>query len=188
MKNAYRAGERIYLRPLEVEDVDLFQRWVNEPEIHCTLNRIRPVNRVQEREWLEGLHKREAEVVFGIALRENDQLIGCLGLHELTLPNRAAVLGIMIGERERHGCGYGAEAIGLLLAYGFGALGLHRVGLEVFANNERGIRCYEKCGFRKEGVRREARWWDGRWWDVLAYGILESEWRERIPSEAARAT
>ena len=75
--------------------------------------------------------------------------------------------------------------MGLLLEYGFATLGLHRIGLFVHANNPRAIRCYEKCGFRREGVRREARWWAGRWWDILEYAILEHEWHSLSPRNAA---
>jgi RimJ/RimL family protein N-acetyltransferase len=186
MRNAFRAGERVYLRPVELEDMELFLAWMNDPEIHQYLARFKPLNRCEEKEWLEKLHTRPGECVFGIALKEGDRLIGTCGLRQAELPHRAADLGIAIGEPAFHGKGYGAEAMRLLLAYGFDTLGLHRIGLFVYANNARGIRCYEKCGFRREGVKREARWWNGRWWDVLEYGILEHEWRHATPPGAAK--
>src|SRR5262249_39298614 len=125
---------------------------------------------------------------FGIVLREGERLIGSCGLHRATLPHRSAELGILIGDRAAQGKGYGTEAIRLLLDFGFGTLGLHRIALYVYANNERAIRCYETCGFRREGVRRESRWWDGRWWDDFQYSILEQEWRELpiLPRNAAK--
>jgi len=186
MKNAFRMGERVYLRPVEVEDMELFLAWMNDPEIHQYLLRVKPLNRTEEKEWLENLHKREGDTLFGIAVKEGDRLIGNCGLHRAGLPHRSAELGIAIGEPAFHGKGYGAEAIRLLLAYGFDTVGLHRVGLSVYANNARGIRCYEKCGFRREGVKREARWWNGRWWDILEYGILEQEYRKVTPQGAAK--
>lgn len=186
MKNAYRSGERLCLRPLEVEEGEILRAYLNDPENHQYLARFRPLNGREEREWLEGIHKQEGEFLFGVALREEERLIGSCGLHRASLPNRSAELGILIGDPAFHGKGYGAEAIGLLLEYGFNSLGLHRVGLRVYANNERGIRCYEKCGFRREGAAREARWWDGKWLDILEYGVLEGEWRARNTREAAK--
>ncbi len=177
MRNAFREGQQIYFRALEVEDGALFQAWLADPENRQYLQRLRPLGAVEEREWLEGIHKREHDHVFAIALKEGDRLIGSCGLHRADLPNRSAELGIVIGERSFQGLGHGSEAMGLLLEYGFDTLGLHRVFLRVYANNPRGIRCYEKCGFVREGVHREARWWGGRWWDILEYGILEHEWR-----------
>ena len=70
-----------------------------------------------------------------------------------------------------------------MLAHAFDTLGLHRVGLTVFAFNERAIRSYRKVGFLVEGHAREAIWRDGRYWDEVAMSILEPEWRA---IEAAR--
>jgi RimJ/RimL family protein N-acetyltransferase len=144
------------------------------------------LNGAEERKWLESVHERTEDHLFGIALREGERLIGTCGLHGTSLPHRKGELGILIGEKEAQGQGYGAEAIGLLLDYGFGTLGLHRVGLSVYSNNGRGIRCYEKCGFRREGVLREARWWAGRWWDILEFAILDHEWHAAAAGEARR--
>lgn len=177
MKNAFREGARVCFRPLEMEDLEILQAWVNDPENHQYFTIFWPINRGQEREWLEGLAKREGVYAFGIALKDGGRLIGTCELRCGDRPHRNADVGIMIGERELQGKGHGTDALGLLLAYGFETLNLHRVGLNVYANNARGIRCYERLGFKREGVRREARWWGGRWWDVYDYGLLEAEWR-----------
>ncbi len=180
MRNAVRAGRRIYFRPLEVEDFEVLQGFANDPENQQYVTLHRPLSRVQEREWLEGLGKKESEVVFGIALTEEDRLIGTCGLRGIGLPNRAGDLGIMIGDARWQGKGLGTEAMRLLVAYGFETLNLNRIELRVYANNPRAIRCYEKVGFRREGVLREARWWAGRWWDAYAYGMLVGEWKKGI--------
>jgi len=187
VKNAFRTGERICLRPIEIEEAPLFQAWLNEPENLQFLGRFRPLNGVEERRQLERQHEKVEDHLFGIALKEGERLIGSCGLTGTALPHRTGTLGILIGEREHQGRGYGAEAIRLLLDYGFGSLGLHRVALDVVEHNERGIRCYEKCGFRREGTRRQSRWWAGRWWNVHEYAILEHEWREQcsLPRNAA---
>ena len=63
-----------------------------------------------------------------------------------------------------------------MLDHAFRRLGLHRVGLSVFAFNERAIRAYQKAGFRIEGRLREAIWRDGHYVDEVQMGILSSEW------------
>jgi len=186
VKNAFRSGDRVVLRPMEGEEAPLFQAWLNDPENHQYLQRFRPLNLAEERQFLGSIHEKSGDHLFGIALREGERLIGTCGLHGAALPNRSAELGILIGDRDAQGKGLGAEAIRLLLDYGFGTLGLHRVSLHVYANNARGIRCYEKSGFRREGVRREARWWAGRWWDILDYAILEHEGQAAAAGEPRR--
>jgi len=186
MRNAFRTGERIYFRPVEVEDGPAFQAWLNDPENHQFLQRVTPLNGAEEKRWLETAHEKKDQLLFGIALKEGERLIGSCGLRIGDPPHRSADLGIMVGVRELQGKGYGAEAIGLLLEYGFATLGLHRVSLHVYENNLRAIRCYEKCGFRREGARREARWWAGRWWTSFDYAILEHEWHSLSPRNAAK--
>ena len=184
MASAFRTGQRICFRPLEIEHASLFQGWLNDPENHQFLKRFRPIDGREEKEWLEKAHERKEHHHFEIWLREPEKPIGLISLREEL--HRSADLGILIGEREFQGKGYGAEAIGLILEYGFATMGLHRIGLSVYENNPRGIRCYEKCGFRREGARREARWWAGRWWTIFDYAILEHEWHTLSPRSAAK--
>ncbi len=62
----------------------------------------------------------------------------------------------MIGEAEARGRGYAHVASKLILNYGFRELGLQKISLRVFADNERAIHLYERVGFVREGcLRRE---------------------------------
>ncbi|ROV92096.1 hypothetical protein VSDG_07530 [Cytospora chrysosperma] len=75
--------------------------------------------------------------------------------------------------------GYGSEAIGWVLGWGFQSHGLHRIGIESFSHNEGAGRLYEKLGFVPEQRKREAMWYNGGWSDQLGFAMLEGEWRER---------
>lgn len=57
-------------------------------------------------------------------------------------------LGIAITAKKQN-MNYGTEAIKRMLEYGFDTMGLKRIILKVYPNNERAIRVYEKCGFVK---------------------------------------
>jgi RimJ/RimL family protein N-acetyltransferase len=73
------------------------------------------------------------------------------------------------------GQGLGREVTGLVLAWAFDVLGVHRVELQALASNSRAINCYLACGFRHEGVRREAELYPDGWKDFIMMGILRSE-------------
>ena len=64
---------------------------------------------------------------------------GNTGLHEVDYRNRTASFGILIGEPECRGKGYGTETTRLMLDYAFTALGLHNVMLIVFEFNAAGM-------------------------------------------------
>ena len=89
-----------------------------------------------------------------------------------------ATLGIVIGEKEYWGKGYGTEAVKTMLRYAFHELGLNRVELETYSFNPRAQRCYERAGFRREGVRRGALYRDGKFHDIIIMGILREEFLE----------
>ena len=56
-------------------------------------------------------------------------MIGCISLQNIDHRNRNAFIGIFIGEEENRSKGYGAEAICLILDYGFKTMNLHNIML-----------------------------------------------------------
>ena len=179
MKNPFIVGDKIYLRPLDTEDIDSFVLWLNDEEVRQYLSRVTPLNKVREKDFIEGLYKDDQEIILGIALKENDQLIGSVGMHRIAMPFRHAELGIVIGDKSCWSKGCGTEVLNLMLGHGFDELNLHRIFLTVLGFNARAIRAYEKVGFKEEGIFRDHIYRNGKYHDVHYMGILEDEWRER---------
>ncbi len=176
MEMPFLIGERIYLRALDSGDLDRCLRWMNDAEILAMLGRRLPMGRAAEREWLEAQSKDDSEMNLAIVLKEDDRHIGNCGFPEIDYANRSAAFGILLGEKDVWGCGYGPEAARLIVGYGFDQLGLHRIRLLVYAFNERAIRAYEKTGFVREGTLREAYYRHGAFHDTIVMSVLESEW------------
>ena len=169
-------GERIYFRPIELEDEPLLRRWINDPRNWRGLMFRPPMNACREREWIEGLGKSTTDYVFGVVVRRGDRLIGTTGLHRVNAINRSAEFGINLGDLAYQNKGYGTEAARLMVRYGFEELNLNRIGLSVFANNPRAIRCYQKAGFVQEGCLRQALYRNGQFHDEYRFAILRDEW------------
>jgi len=140
------------------------------------------VTLANERAWIENTTKSTDQYHFGIVLRDGhnprggDRLLGGVSLMDVHLIDRSATLGIFIGEEEDRSKGYGAEAIKLLLDYGFRWLGLHNIDLHVNSENARAIACYQKAGFREYGRRHDAIFRDGQWIDRVYMEILAQDW------------
>ena len=177
MQNPHVIGERIYLRPVERTDGPLFASWFNDPEVTEQLALRWPVNLDFEDHFIASLGKNEHKIVLGIALKQDDRLIGNTGLEDIDYVNRHCVFGIAIGVKEEWGKGYGTEATRLVCRYAFVRLNLNRVALNVYETNTRGLRAYEKVGFRREGVLRQAHWADDRFVDTIVMGLLRTELR-----------
>ncbi len=179
MQNPFIVGDRVYLRPLEVEDTDAFVPWLNDTEIGRYLGLMHPTNRLRERGYMEKLYKDDRKVNMGIVLKEGDQLIGSISLDDISIPHRHAELGILIGDKSCWSKGYGTEAMNLMIEYGFNQLNLHRIYLFVYDFNARAVRAYEKVGFKREGVLRDHGYRNGEYYDNYAMSILEDEWRAK---------
>ncbi|MFD2349343.1 GNAT family N-acetyltransferase [Nonomuraea ferruginea] len=114
-----------------------------------------------------------------LAIEVGGDYVGEVVLNELGEPNLSCNLRIaLIGDRA-FGRGYGTEAITLALDHAFRTTPLHRVGLEVFAFNDRARHVYEKLGFVEEGQLRDALRWDGEWYDSLVMSVLRPDWQAR---------
>lgn len=80
------------------------------------------------------------------------------------------------------GKGYGAAAMRWAQQHAFTNLGAHRMYLEVTADNVGARARYERAGFAQEGVFRDGfRAGDGTYRDLIAYGMLEDEYRPPRP-------
>jgi RimJ/RimL family protein N-acetyltransferase len=136
-----------------------------------------PWSLASEQEWLRERTTKPPEFAdhrLNIDI-EDGRTIGTIGLHEVSPENRSAWMGIMIGEKDCWSKGYGTDAIITLLRFAFGEMGLHRVELQVYADNLRGIACYKKCGFSEEVRMRRYRYRNGEWIDALTMGVLRDE-------------
>ncbi|QIN82542.1 GNAT family N-acetyltransferase [Rubrobacter tropicus] len=174
-------GERVALGPLREELLPLYGRWIND---FGTMRMLGlppgPVTAEKERDWYEQRSKAETDPMFTIYERETLRPIGNTALHGLDHRNRSASFGILIGDSDCRGKGYGTETTRLMLDYAFTALGLHNVLLTVFAYNPAGFRAYEKAGFREIGRRRESRLMGGKLWDEIYMDCLAPEFESPV--------
>jgi RimJ/RimL family protein N-acetyltransferase len=64
-----------------------------------------------------------------------------------------------------------------LIAFGFEAMGFHRVIGRAEARNTASVRVLEKLGMRREAHLVENEWVKGEWQSEVVYAMLEHEWR-----------
>ncbi len=170
-------GQKVRLRAIERADLPTFVRWLNDPEVLHYLLMYMPMSLAEEEKWFEGQLQKQDGRVFAIEAINGDQAvhIGNIGIHDVDWKNRVAEVGIVIGEKDYWGQGYGTDALKTLLRFAFQEMNLHRIQLRVHDYNARAIRCYEKCGFQHESRQRDALFRDGEYHDVLLMSILAEE-------------
>lgn len=149
-------GERVFLRPIQPTDFPHLVAWTNDPEISRLMDGDYPATLEACADWHRAELSNRHSQRFALCMADDEKLIGDVALDHIAWRSGDAELRIRIGEKSYWDKGYGQDAVGTLLDHAFSKMNLSRIYLRVFAFNKRAIRCYEKCGFRKEGrLRRE---------------------------------
>ncbi len=124
-----------------------------------------------------GFAAREA-IRFALVPREGGPMIGSCTLFAIDAQNRRAEVGYILA-REAWGKGLMHEALGALLDWGFGPLGLHRVEADVDPRNVASVKSLERLGFAREGFLRQRWRVAGEVSDSIFLGLLAPEWAVR---------
>jgi RimJ/RimL family protein N-acetyltransferase len=167
------SGERVYLSPISLEDVERYTAWLNDLEVtkFLTLASVQ-VTLQSEAESLASLSRQQS---YAIIEKDSHELIGNVGLFSIESVHRSAEVGIFIGDEAKRGKGYGTEALRLICDYGFNVLGLRSIRLKTYSFNERAAASYRKAGFKDAGRLRKAHFFAGEYHDILVMDILAEE-------------
>lgn len=169
-------GDSIYLSPRTVDEeaIEKFTEWLNDFRVTDYVEKSAALITLEgEKKYFE--NPRDDERIFFIVRKEDNELIGTVGLHNINHINRCATLGIFIGDKSGRNKGYGTEAIRLILEYGFKYLNLNNIKLDVLSFNDRARACYKKCGFKEYGIRRKSEFVCGKYYDRVEMDILAEE-------------
>lgn len=172
---------RIFLRPIERSDAKAYQRWRSDARVAALAGFPHPLSLAQVEQRVQLMTEKQGEdgYSFMICLLADDRPIGEAMLFHLDPQNGSAELGIFIGEVDEWQKGYGTDAVTATVDFGFGALRLERIWLNVWTENARARRAYEKAGFVHEGTLRHDRYEGGRYTDGHVMSILRDEWLSR---------
>ncbi len=177
MTAPFLAGENVTLRGLRRTDMELYRRWLENPEAtHFMESGWRPVADAEIEEIYKAATEPNDTVVFVIVDKASNTPVGVCGLYLIQWICRRSDFRILIGEDAFRGKGLGSEATRLTVAYGFDKLNLETIYLGVNADNKGAIASYEKAGFVREGIRRRLIYRNGRYYDVLMMSILRDEY------------
>jgi [ribosomal protein S5]-alanine N-acetyltransferase len=115
-----------------------------------------------------------------IARRRSDgAIVGMLNISEIV---RGALQSAFVGYggvAAHAGRGYMTEALELLVAHAFTALGLHRLEANVQPDNHPSLALIRRVGFQREGFSPRYLRIGGRWRDHERWALSEETWLER---------
>lgn len=175
-------GVKCYLRILQEDDAGVFTDIVKANKKYWSIFEPRQepgfytVSRQKERirESLYQMRDRR-EYNFGIFAVHTGKLIGHISLYNIKrLPFSSGFVGYSIDENEV-GKGIGTEAVGLLTAFAFETISLHRIEAYVSPRNHGSIAVLEKSGYTREGLLRRLLYINGVWEDHYMYAMIDDD-------------
>lgn len=165
-------GEHVVLRARQSSDVAV---------LHAELYDDVPTRvRADTRGWTPvgvehspyAVHESRSDAAeFSIVERPDGQLAGEAILWDIDPHNRSAHAGLALRPAFR-GRGLAEDTLRVLVDYALSIRGLHRVQLEVVADNEPMLAAARRVGFEQDGVLRESVWVNGAFADQVVLSRL----------------
>ncbi|GET19976.1 GNAT family N-acetyltransferase [Prolixibacter denitrificans] len=161
----YLKSDKITLRAIEPEDIELLYRWENNSEVWEVSDTLAPFSKYLIALYIKNSDKDiyESKQLRLMIESAEGRAVGSIDLFDFEPHHSRAGIGILIAEKEDRQNGYASEALKLVLEYCFSRLNLHAVYANIDANNEASIGLFKKFGFELAGTRkdwiRDARGW-----------------------------
>lgn len=157
MESSYLINERIFLRAVEPEDLEVMYCMENDPEMWEVSSFTVPYSRFILKQYIADNQNdiyADKQLRLMIVKRDTNEVVGTLDLSEYVPMHGRAAVGVAIKKEFRHK-GYAADALSLLCHYAFDFLQLHQLYAQVNVNNEYSCKLFEGCGFIKNGTLKD---------------------------------
>lgn len=174
--------ERLFLRELRESDAGAVLQIFGDDAVTHYYDLPTFTDIAQARQLIARMNARNASgdaLRWGIALRENDTVIGTGGFNQFARGWFGAGVGYDLAQAYWNK-GYMTEALRAMTRFGFDALLLNRIEALVVPGNLASARVLEKVGFSREGILREYGYWQDRFWDLEMFALLKRDaWEAR---------
>ncbi len=143
-------GEKVSIREKRIVDVVDDYAWRTDTEL-ARLDATRPIRMTYEEFYRfsedEIDNPNSTSVRLAIDTRDGRHIGNCM-YYDIDWKNSETEIGIMIGDRNYWGQGYGTDSVRTLLSHIFSATSLLRVYLHTLQWNKRAQSCFSKVGFQ----------------------------------------
>jgi putative acetyltransferase len=167
----------VVIRPVRIEDVADLEALRHQPGVLVGTLNIPSERRLDLQRQIEALGANDHELVAEI----DGRVVGTAALLAFAgrMNHVGEIVHIMVHDAFQ-GRGIGRQLMAALLAIADNDLGLVRVELLVYPDNEGAVRLYEHFGFAHEGVKRKVARRQGRLVDAVLMVRIREEGDKRV--------
>lgn len=171
-------GEKVFLRPVEFNDVDILQNIENDPDLWQVSDTLTPFSRFAIEQYVIEASTHDIytlkQLRLMIAETQSKQVVGTIDLFDFNPTHKRAGIGILIICEHRNKA-YASEALSQLIQYAFNTLQLHQLYCTITPDNTASLQLFKKHGFIQTGTHKSWRLIDNQWHDELFFQLLNSK-------------
>lgn len=159
--------------------------WMHDPDINCNFRFNAAEYTLEDADnfIVRAKDAFENRNTFHFAITEDGgEYLGTISLKDVNQTDRNAEYAICL-RKCAWGKGIGTRATEEILRFGFEELKLHRIALNVLAENKTAIHLYEKCGFIYEGEWKDCLFLRGSFHSWKWYRMLKEDWQRMRNNE-----
>ncbi len=168
-------GELIFLRALELSDLDFLYTLENDESLWEVSNTTTPYSKYILLQYLENSHRDIYDVQqlrLAICKKEDEALVGFIDLYDFDPKHSRVGVGIVIFSEADKRKGYASEALGLTCNYAFKQLNVHQIFAGISEQNQGSIKLFEKAGFERGGLKKDWIFSDGNYKSEYFYQLI----------------
>lgn len=176
-------GQKVRLSPVRIEDAEQnFANSLDSPsrqllqlgvELPTSVDLLRA-----KLEKYAGCKEADGVIVFAVKNLDGVH-VGGISLHSCDEKNGVFSFGVVIHGQHR-GQGYAADAVRILLKYGFWERRYQKCNSACLHVNEASIRLHQRLGFLEEGRQRRVTFFNGEYYDSILFGMLREEFDAQL--------
>lgn len=157
MKQTFLMNNRIYLRAVEPEDLEVMYEMENDPMMWDVSSFTVPYSRYVLRQYIEGSQSdmfADKQLRLMMVRREDNRTLGTVDVTDFVPLHSRGAVGIAVYKEFRQE-GYAADGLQLLCDYVFGFLCIRQLYAHVAVDNEASLRLFRSCGFTQCGLLKD---------------------------------
>ena len=162
----------ILIRPISENDItEDYLNWLNDKEVNKFLeSRFSIINIDNLFKYVHQIMSNVDVYFFAICLKESGKHIGNIKLGPINNFHNRAEIGLMIGDKNCWGKGYGKQAIKLITQFAFDSLKLNKVTAGCYSTNVASKKSFLTNDFEIEGTyKNHFLGHDGVWVDLISF-------------------
>jgi len=177
MDRPFLIGDKVYLRPLDLNDVNQkYLNWVNDEDVIRNLAITTPSTLEQLESFVKSILDSSNFYFFAIIEKNTNLHIGNVKVGPINWTNRTSNYGLMLGEKSSWGKGYAQDAFKLIFKYSFETLNLHKLWDVAKSSNIPSIKSLERAGVKIEATLKEHSFKGGKYEDAVIVSITAHEY------------